>query len=253
MHQKVISEGQNSEFTGLLNSLLDQTYINLDLPDDLQTHQTTAMHYNYLQQQNPGLFSISPERLTILEQERYHYELGHMQARISPQNKLQDKINSALKVLNDEVEAKKQRNEPIDYRFNNRVLADLSKIAAKPNDIATLQHLGTLANTAAGTPSLGKKIAGALLAIVGIALIATSVACLVATFGGSSFASSFGAALGLSLLQSQITLGIGSSLTALGGIGLSFWGGSKFKEGQRQGLSKELENVKQEALLPTLV
>ncbi|WP_127099165.1 hypothetical protein [Legionella sp. km772] len=251
MHNQVATEGLNQEFIQVLNSLLEETHLGADLPDALQTQQSKAEHYNYLQQQNPALFTVSPERLLVLEQERYHYEFSHLQERIAPSNALQNKINAALKVLNEELSAKKVKNEVIDYHFYNRVLADLAKISANPHDSKAIQHLGRLANVAVGTPSLGKKIAGVLLEILGIALIAASVTCLIATFGGSSFASSFGAALGLSLLQSQITLGISASLTALGGGALSFWGGIKFKEGQRQGLSKELENVHEEAMHPS--
>lgn len=222
------------------------------MPDELQTGQTTEFYQNDLMRQNPSLFSIQPAQLDLIEQEHYESELKYMQTRIVIQNELQNKIDSALKIMSAEVDVKKQKNEFIDYHFYNRVLTDLSKIVSQPHDKAAIQHLGTLAEVAAGTPQLGKKIAGALMAIVGLALIAASIACLVATFGGSSLASGFGVALGLSLLQSQITLGISASLAALGGIGLSFWGGVKFRERQRQGLSKELEDVKEECLHPTL-
>ena len=252
MHQRVKDEGKDSEFSTLLSNLLEHTYISLngDLPDDLQTGQTTSHYHADLERQNT-LFAISPERLMTLEQEHYEEELKYINSRVVIQNELQNKINSAVNVLSAEVDYKKQHNQFIDYHFYNRVLQDLHQVSAYPKDHATTRHLSQLASVAAGAPSIGKKVAGALMAVVGVILIAASVACLAATFGGSALASGFGMGLGVSLLSSQVVLGVSSSLTALTGMGLTFWGGFKFKEGLRQGLSKELEGLNDELAQPT--
>ncbi len=248
MHDQIIAEGENREFSDLLNSLLEETHIDTDLPDDLQTHKSFNEHYQHLQQLNPSLFMFSIEELTTFEQQYYQSQLNQLQNRAFKENSLQKKINAALRIISEEVEAKKQKQELIDYHYYNQVLNDLAIIAIDPKANSTIQHLNTLAQVSSGTPDLGKKIAGALLAVLGVVLIATSITCLVATFGASSFASAFGVALGVGLLESQITLGMSGSLLAMGGIGFSFWGGMKFKEGQRQGLSKALEEIKEEAL-----
>lgn len=253
MHLRVSAERQNKEFTELLNALLEESHVGSDLPDEMQTNSTTAQHYLLLQQQNPGLFNITPDNLLFLEQEAYQAALVHLQQAAAPANMLQCKIGDAVQVINNEVEAKKLNNELPDYHFYILALTDLAILKTNPQDAHTAQNLGLLANAANGSPSLGKQIGGALLAVVGVALIVASITCLAMTFGGSSFASAFGVAVGLSLLQSQITLSIAATLSITAGISFTLWGSSICKEGQRQGLSKELEAVKEEALHPTLV
>lgn len=122
---------------------------------------------------------------------------------------MQNKINDALKVLSTEVETKQQKNEAINYRFYNHALSTLGKISNTPQDIEALTQLAALTDTASGAANASKQVAGIFLAVLGISLIIASVTCLSLTFGLSSFASGFGAALGLSLLQSQVTLGLG--------------------------------------------
>jgi ABC-type thiamin/hydroxymethylpyrimidine transport system permease subunit len=94
--------------------------------------------------------------------------------------------------------------------------------------------------------SLGKKITGAILAIVGILLIAASIATLVTTFCGSSLVSSVGIALGMSILSSKIVLSTTAGVAAGAGAGLTFWGINKFKERQGQELSSAIYGVKEE-------
>lgn len=63
---------------------------------------------------------------------------------------------------------------------------------------------------------------GGLLIALGVLLIGASVAGLVTTFGSSSALSAVGIALGLSLLQTQVVLGVTSTIAAATGIGLTF-------------------------------
>ncbi|WP_240920602.1 hypothetical protein [Legionella longbeachae] len=70
---------------------------------------------------------------------------------------------------------------------------------------------------------------------------------MVTTFGSSSALSAVGIALGLSLLQTQVVLGVTSTVAAATGIGLTFFTGpNTVKSGQRQGLSQGLIDVKED-------
>jgi hypothetical protein len=246
MHNRVAQEGQDTEFKGILTTLLDSTHIasNGDLPDAMQTGQSTSTRFNFIAAQNPQ-FNITPEHLLVLEEQRYALKLSELESGIYT-DEIQKRARAVIDAIKAEVASKKIKNEPIDYRFYSRILEDMWQAMGHRQDQAAIQHLGLLANAASGSSSTGKKIAGALFALVGVLLIAASIACLVATFGGSALASGFGAALGLSLIQSQICLGITASVTAVAGTSLSFWGGFKFKDGMRQGLSKDIMDFKQE-------
>jgi hypothetical protein len=241
MHARVEQEGQDLEFNKVLIGLLENTHIasNGDLPDLMQTGQAIPARFAYNAERNP-LFSIAPEHFLAWEAQRYAEILNTFGSAIYTGEE-RKRVKAVFDSITAEIEAKKIKNEPIDYRFYTRVLSDMLA-----SDTTSTQHLSVLANAASGSPSIGKKVAGALSALVGFLLLAASIACLVATFGGSSLASGFGAALGISLIQSQICLGVSASVTAVAGSSLGFWGGFKFKEGTRQGLSQNLIDLQTE-------
>jgi hypothetical protein len=145
----------------------------------------------------------------------------------------------AIEAVAQEVGIKSTQEIIIDYHYYNRILFDLHAVANNPNDRKAKHHLSQLANVASGHPQIGKQIAGALLMIAGLLLIAASIALLVTTFGGSAPASAVGIGLGL-----KVTFAAGAALTATAAIGSTFFGVQKYKEGQqRQGLSQTLDTV----------
>ena len=253
MYRQVSSEGQDKGFNHILESLIENTHISLDgdLPDDMKTDFSKTQHFAQLQLEAAQLFAMSEQQLALTEQDIYTKKLQLIQARVVYDTLLQDKINSAVSLIHREVESKITRNEAVDYHFYNRALYDLHHLSIHSNDTNTIQHLAKLAESASGTPSTSKKVIGALIAVLGVLLIAASIACLIATACGSSFLSAAGVALGLSLIQSQIAVGVSLSVTAAVSGGLTFWGCTKFKEGMRQGVSKELIDVQEELLHPT--
>lgn len=252
MQSKVEREGQDPQFNQLLKSLIEESHLGEDLPDELATQQSMAEHYQSLIQQNQSLFALSETELTQLEQSQYQQLQKQLQATHPANKSLATKITNAAKSLDEMLSTQQKAGLAIDYRFYNLILIDLNKIASNSQDNKALNHLNKLTNLAAGKPNVSKQLVGALITVLALALIAASIGCLVATFGGSSFASSFGMALGLSLLQSKITLGLSASFASLAGIGMTIWGLGKCQDGQRQGLSKELSAICEEGLHPSL-
>jgi hypothetical protein len=246
MYAKVEEEEQDLEFKGVLFQLLENTHIatNGDLPDLMQTGQSTTTRFAFIAGVFPQ-FSIDPGQFLALEAQCYTQKLSDLENGIFVGEE-QKRIKAVIDSIKAEVEAKKIKNEFIDYRFYTRILADMWQVINHRQDSASIQHLGLLANAASGSPSIGKKVAGALTALVGFLLLTASIACLVATFGGSSLASGFGAALGISIIQSQICLGVSASVTAVAASGLGTWGVFKYKEGMRQGLSQNITNFQME-------
>lgn len=94
---------------------------------------------------------------------------------------------------------------------------------------------------------MGKKIGGIILGVVGVLLILTSFALCFASAGSRTVVSGFGVALGLSLLPTPTVLSIG---IGMGGAGLlsSCGGATLFMAGRQKDLSKDLYDVKEEAL-----
>ena len=253
MRIQVRSENKDEEFINLLDLIIDETHISSDgdLPDEMQTRSSASTLFAAIQRVKADLFLMNEQSLSIKEQSIFAEEVARIQTRVVYESELQNKINSAVRLIRLEVESKKQKNEDIDYHFYNRALKDLYQVAFHSQDHTTANHLGQLAESASGAPSVGKKVAGALIAVLGILVIAASIAFIALTAGVSSFLSGFGVALGLTLIQSQITICVCVPLTVLAGSGLTFWGSTKFKEGMQQGVSKELEAVKEEVLHPT--
>lgn len=182
-------------------------------------------------------------------EEQYGIVLKKLQTRSIVKNTLQTKIDRTVNAVDEEVRAKKQRKDPIDYISYNQLLAHLWGLSNSKTNTEAATFIAPFTKLTADvidTSSLGKKIAGAILAIVGILLIAASIATLVATFGGSSLVSSVGIAFGISLLSSQIVLSTTAGVAAVAGAGLTFWGINKFKEGQGRELSKAIYEVNEE-------
>lgn len=254
MYFQVHTAGKDQEFSNLLASILEGTHIatNGDLPDSLATGRPASSHFTELQQFNTTLFALSDQNLIQQEQSIFAESMQRLQKRVVYASELQNKINHAVEVIGLEVGKKAKHNQAIDYHFYNRALNDLYQLSFNPQDSHSAQHLGILAVSASGAPSVGKQVAGALAAVFGLLVVAASLACFFATMGGSSLLSGLGVAMGLSLLQSVIVVNVGLSLTAMAGTALSFWGSSKLNEGIRHGVSKELECVKDEALQPSL-
>jgi cytochrome c-type biogenesis protein CcmE len=189
--------------------------------------------------------TVTPESL----EEQYGKLLTKLQTRSGVKNTLQTKIDRTVEAVDAEVRAKKQKKEIINYSFYNQLLVqlwDLSNPKTTTSSATFIAIFTDFTQQIIDTSSLGKKVAGAILAIIGLLLIAASIATLALTFCGSSLVSSVGIALGVSLLTSKIALSTTASVTAAVGSGLTFWGINKCIEGQGRELSKAIYEVKEE-------
>ncbi|KTD05954.1 hypothetical protein Lgra_2731 [Legionella gratiana] len=248
MYSRVKQENQDSAFEKILAELVESTHVlqHGDLPDHLRTNFSAQAWFEGSKNKNSAVFAIQPAQLTNIEEQIFTNGLAFLKRNNGPSNDLQKHIMNAGDLIDAEVTMKKQKQEPIDYHFYGRTVRVLGEALAKPMDMQAAKRLGGIAEYASGSASVGKQVLGGLLIALGVLLVGASVAGFVASFGSSSALSAVGMALGLSLLQTQVVLGVTSSLAAASGIGLTFFvGPNTMKSGQRQGLSQELVDVKE--------
>lgn len=248
MYSRVKQESQDAEFEKKLAELVESTHVlqHGDLPDQWQTNYSANAWFDTSKNANLGVFAIQPAQLENIEEQIFNDGLVHLK-RNNVLSNVQRHIMNAAELIEAEVAMKKQKQEPIDYHFYGRTVCVLTDVFNNPNDIQAAKRLGDIAEFASGSPSVGKQVLGGLLIALGVLLIGASVAGLVTTLGSSSALSAVGIALGLSLLQTQVVLGVTSTVVAATGIGLTFFTGpNTVKSGQRQGLSQGLIDVKED-------
>ncbi|MDI1352781.1 MAG: hypothetical protein PSV35_08485, partial [bacterium] len=197
------------------------------------------------------VFGITELELMAFEKNNYEKTLAAIQPMPNQNNSLHAAISKAIHSINNEVNQRLNENKSVDYLFYTQTLSDFKTLLIKPQDSVVINHLAILAASASGKPSLGQKVVGAILAVLGVLLMAASIAGLVFSLGSSSFLSAFGASLGFSLLASQISVGVIGSLATATSAGITLWGCNHFKSGMRQGLSKELIEVQDEVVAQT--
>jgi hypothetical protein len=195
-----------------------------------------------------GIFAIPEYDLTRIEADILNQGITSLTQSSLPQStSLHRHIVNAAKLIDAEVKIKKQKNEDIDYHFYGRTVRILTEVFNKPTDKQAAKHLADIAESSSGHTSVGKQVLGGLVVVLGVLLIATSIAGFVASLGSSSILSAWGVALGLSLAQAEIACAVTSSVLAGTGLGLTFFAGPNvIKSGKRQGLSQELIEVKED-------
>lgn len=248
MYSRVKQENQDTAFEKTLEELVKSTHVlqDGDLPEPWQTGFSANAWFDSSKNANLGVFAIQPIQLENIEEQIFNDGLVHLKRNNVSTNDLQKHIMNAAELIEAEVAMKKQKQELIDYHFYGRAVCVLTEALNNPNDMQAAKRLGDIAEYASGSPSVGKQVLGGILIALGVLLIGASVAGLVTTFGSSSALSAVGMALGLSLLQTQVVLGVTSTVAAATGIGLTFFTGpNTVKSGQRQGLSQRLIDVKE--------
>ncbi|ASQ46331.1 hypothetical protein [Legionella clemsonensis] len=248
MYWQVKHEERNEEFTNLLIELINELHIDEDgdLPDDLRSGKTADAHFQEIKNEGGFLADLTNPALLMLESTIVKQKLHTLRNYLTPQNSVHASMAYALQLIEDEIALKKEENETIDYHFYTAVMDDFLRILNPQTHHEAVKYLGKLAEYASGTPSLGKKIGGALLMVAGLAILTASIVGLAATFGGSSFFSACGIALGLSLLQFEVAFGSLFAISAVAGCGLTFFGNQTFNQGKRQGLSQELVTIQEQ-------
>ncbi len=250
MYNRVSQEKKDAQFEKILGTLIESTHIleNGDLPDYFQTHYSAAAWFQESKINAPGYFAIPQHNLPGIEEDILNNGLAMFsQNSLYQRTGLQNHVVNVAKLIDEEVKMKKQKNEDVDYHFYGRTVRILGEVFHNPNDAQAAKRLGDIAEYASGNGSVGKQILGGLLIVLGVLLIGASIAGFVATLGSSSILSSWGFALGLGLFEAEIVLGVASTVAAVTGIGLTFFSGpNTIRANQRQGLSQELMDIKEE-------
>lgn len=250
LYNKVASERLDEPFTQMLAQLIESTHVqpDSDFPSSWATGYTAEIWYNDTKKTKPILFSMHESELIHTEQRIFQRALDFLLQSHLPQNtQLRHYIPKAAWRIHLEVDAKKRREEPIDYHFYTQILHALTEIYHDPTHTVALTHLSHLTQHASGTSSVGKKVLGGLLVVLGLAVIGISIASFATTCGASSLLSAWGLSLGISLLNTQIGIGVGLYVTAAAGTGLTFWGAKTIHASRPQGLAKELSAIQKQA------
>ena len=237
MHSQV----QGTDFAQKIAELLEHTHIDAagDLPFEPQTGCSAAKHFTDISSRSGEVFSFSEVNLAAAEKREFLALVG-AQSQIHADSPMRINIKVAVELI-------QLSNPSNDYFFYTKVMQSLNALSNNPNDAAAASNLCLLANSATGNPQVGKQVCGALLAIAGLLVISASMAALVTTFAAGAPLCAYGMALGYSLLQVQITCGIGWGVTTAGGIAMASSGIHLFSVGKRHGLSKELNDIGSDA------
>ncbi|KTD20209.1 Uncharacterised protein [Legionella lansingensis] len=248
IYQRVNEEGKDEQFIDLLIDLVNSTHIdkNKDLPDHLQTGKAAYIHYLDVKTTSQYLCDLTEQQLEEYEAQIFNLAVTNLKRSMHRANTVEVHIENALHLMELEIATKLDQHKLVDYHFYTQVLYDFDKIVKRTAYPNLINHLGTLADHASGTPSLGRKFVGTLLVIAGLLIIGASIAGLAATFGSSSFFSAYGVAFGLSLLQFEISFGALFTFSAIAGSSLTFFGSNTFKSGMRQSLSLELTQIQED-------
>ncbi|MBI2786196.1 MAG: hypothetical protein HYX60_07810 [Legionella longbeachae] len=250
LYHRVKQEQKDASFETILGELVESSHIleEGDLPDHLQTNFSASAWFQSNKNTTPEYFAISEQNLSAIEEQMLNNGLAFFtQDSLKINTSLQHHVFDAAKLIDAEIKMKKQKKENIDYHFYGRTVRILAEVFNNPNNQQAINSLAHIADFASGSTSVGNPVLGGLLSVLGVLLIGASMAGFLATFGSSSILSVWGATLGLSLLEAEIVCGVTSSLFAVSGLGLTFFAGPTIESGQRQGLSRKLMDVKEEA------
>jgi predicted phage tail protein len=245
LYTRVSQENKENPFLDYLVQIINSTHV---LPQgELETGYSAIVWYQTFKNNFPQLINIE-QNLFEIEKTGFQQKINSLLHPPSwAQKNLHQKIARAVQIINSEVKTKVQKNEAIDYYFYTRILDTLFRLQYNPADIQVAQHLLDMVDYTSGASSVNKQVLGSLLVVAGVLLAAASIALFATTFGTSALLSAWGFALGLSMMQTQIVVGVGCSLTAAAGAGLTLWGGRTIKSGTRKGLSQELLEIQIEA------
>lgn len=86
-----------------------------------------------------------------------------------------DPIIQAAKIVLKEIEDSRTNKKPINYNFYIATLNSLEALRRDSTDSQALSNLSSLATFASGSPTIGKKIAAGLLAVLAVSLLAAAV------------------------------------------------------------------------------
>jgi hypothetical protein len=250
LFERVKFENQDKIFLKNLVTLINFTHIHPqgDLPGRLKTNSCAQTCFKELRNKHPSTFAELDRNLVEIEWKKFMELRDRLLDPLSiPQTLLQQKIIRAAHTLRAEVEDKIRKNKVIDFYFYTRIAENLCKVYTNPEDMEATANLAQIAKYTTGAASIGKKLAGSILIVLGILLIATSITMLVGSSGISAPLSALAVTLGLNLVKPVVIGAIASASFSFGG-GFTFWGTALIKQSNPKGFSKELIEVQEEII-----
>lgn len=224
-------------------TLLKEMHIqeNGDLPNEFRLGASTYAQFRRLKEEYREIFNLSAEEMQAYAEKQFddaksalgsYAQVGH-----ALPHKNAAKLIDAITL---EIAKCQTTHKKIPYKELTRVMTytydiyhalDRNEWTEKNDD--DVEHLLKIATTLPGKTSNGKRITGAILATIGVALMSASVATLVVTFGGLTMPSLVSVAFSSTLIAKGAAM-----VGGLSGIGFTIAGFSLFHQGRQQGLKR---------------
>lgn len=245
------SENIDTEFSDLLHQLIAtiHVYDENDLPDDLKTGQSCQQHFAALCDTNPNIFQLKLSDLETVEQNEFESKISKLleglQNKDDPISKqIRATVTAVHEEINDQCDQFKL-NKPKKFKPEFAKYTKVLNIAASFIDqpirgdvldsirIIRLRGMADLVND---QPSPPKKVVGAMLGLVAVAMIAMGIAVAVSVITPfSALALVIGTAL-MWKVSSLTVCGSAAIVSTLGSVGL-------FSSSMRYGASKEIKKL----------
>ncbi|MDR3501084.1 MAG: hypothetical protein P4L79_00700 [Legionella sp.] len=244
IYSRVQQENKDDVFLSTLEEVINTTHIDPreDLLDDLGISFNAMAWFRATKKEQRRILAITESELNSEEVARCQQMMDRLLDNSLPQaTYLQQSIRQSAQAIDIEICEKIRRNESIDYHFYICLANTLMQLHHDGSNSRAAGRLFHMAEQATGASSLGKKLLGALMVVLGAVMITTSVLAFASSLGSTSALSIWGSALGLNLIQTQVAaLSLSCSITAAVGTGLTFWGSRTIGASTRQGLSQDL-------------
>lgn len=252
MYSRVQRENKNDVFLSTLAEVINTTHLDPqeDLLDELNIPWNAMSWFRAATKGQPHIFAITESDLYSDEVQRYQQTMNRLLSNSLVQaTYLQQSIRRSAEAIDIEICEKLRRNEPIDYHFYICLANTLTQLHYDSSNLRATERLHHIAEQATGTSSVGKKLLGALMVVLGAMMVITSLAAFASSLGSTSALSAWGSAFGLHLIQTQVAaLTLSCTITAAVASGLTFWGARTVNASARQGLSQDLMDTYDAAL-----
>ncbi len=252
MYAQVQRANKDDAFLDMLAEVINTTHIHPqeDLLDELGPQFNAMAWFRVIKKEHRRTFAITESELNSDEASQCQQTMDRLlDDSLTQTTYLQQSIRQCAQAIDFELCEKIRRNEPIDYHFYICLANTLMQLHHDSSNSRALERLLHMTDQATGASSFGKKLLGALMIVLGVAMIATSVLAFVSGLGSTTALSIWGSTLGLSLIQTQVAaLTLSCSITAAMGTGLTFWGARTVSASARQGLSQDLMETYDAAL-----
>ncbi|WP_428414110.1 hypothetical protein, partial [Legionella sp.] len=178
MYSRVQQENKDDVFLLTLAEVIDTTHIHPleDILDDLGISFNAMAWFRAAQKERRRIFTITESELNSDEVARCQQMMNRLLDNSLPQaSYLQQSIRQSAEAIDIEICDKLRRNESIDYHFYTCLANTLMQLHHDGSNSRATERLFHMAEQATGTSSLGKKLVGALMVVLGGAMVTTSI------------------------------------------------------------------------------